>query len=650
MTVSTAEARSGPYTGNDVTSSFSFDFRVFSDEDIRVVETVISTAVETDLVLNTNYTVTRNVNQDENPGGSITYKVGGITTALPSTKKLTLVGNFDFEQPTDIPNGGAFFASILETSLDRVTMLIKQVKEQADRAVKVQVSGTQSPDELVESLFSAAVAADVDAAAAAASADAAATSETNAAVSAAAALAAAASIGYKDVVFVTAADSPYTATQADSGKLLSVDTSGGAFTVNLPTISGLTLPFVVGVKKSTVDSNQVTINRGGSDTFDDGTTSKSLSGTGGYTLIPDVDPAPDKWSVVAFGATTGDRKKQQFLAGSDFTAGSSTTLTLTETPIAPSADALDIFFDAANQQESEWAYNAASGVVTFTSAIPLGVSKIEAKWITPLSIGAPGDGTVSLTKFTPEVLRALAHGRCRLVFQSTSALRLGPHNGNTIIINGQVVTIPSAGVTLSNSGVSTNTLYYIYAYLSSGVLTLEYSTTGHSTDASTGVEIKTGDATRTLVGMAQTAGGSWSGNGSNTLSYFNRKEIVLWRYFGSTMTTTSTSYVALGGLPERCTWLTWADEPVKFAVNGSVSNSGSNACYTSIGVDGTTAQDVASVMGGTAGQGVAISHANSFSEGYHYSTILGRVTAGTGSWLGSSTAGERTMHQAIVMG
>jgi hypothetical protein len=244
------------------------------------------------------------------------------------------------------------------------------------------------------------------------------------------------------------------------------------------------------------------------------------------------------------------------------------------------------------------------------------------------------------------------HGRCRLSYQSGTALILTPYNGNTIVINGQVVTIPSAGVTLSNSGVSNATLYYIYAYLSSGALTLERSTTGHSKDTTTGVEIKTGDPTRTLVGMARTtSGGIWNSNSEErfVLSYFNRRELIASWPFLVTQTTTQTTYTGLGG-SILVAWLTWADEPVKFTVNGTSLNSGANATRTSIGVDGTTPQDVYALMGGTDYSNLSLSHANTFSEGYHYSTVLGRVTAGTGTWEGSATAGDRTTHQAIVMG
>lgn len=148
MTVAAATAKAGPYTGNDSASSFAFSFKVFADADIRVVKTVIASGAESDLVLNTNYTVTRNADQDTNPGGSVTYKVSGVTTALPSTLKLTIVGDFDYSQPTDIPNGGSFFASIIETALDRVTMLIKQLKERVDSALTLPVSVTGVSAEL----------------------------------------------------------------------------------------------------------------------------------------------------------------------------------------------------------------------------------------------------------------------------------------------------------------------------------------------------------------------------------------------------------------------------------------------------------------------------------------------------------------------
>jgi hypothetical protein len=66
MTISSPTRKAGPYSGNGVTTTFAFAFKVFEDEDITVVKTSAS-AVETTLELTTNYTVTRNADQDGDP-------------------------------------------------------------------------------------------------------------------------------------------------------------------------------------------------------------------------------------------------------------------------------------------------------------------------------------------------------------------------------------------------------------------------------------------------------------------------------------------------------------------------------------------------------------------------------------------------------
>ena len=153
--------------------------------------------------------------------------------------------------------------------------------------------------------------------AAAASETAADISATNAASSAAEAEAIVAGIGFQDIIFVNAAMSPYTVTSATNGTLIACDTSAGNIIVNLPQISGLTLPFTIGAKKTTTDANTLTINRAGSDTFDDGSTSKVLATVSGYTLLPDTDTAPDVWVAIGFGGANAGP-----ITGSGLTANS----------------------------------------------------------------------------------------------------------------------------------------------------------------------------------------------------------------------------------------------------------------------------------------------------------------------------------------
>ena len=153
--------------------------------------------------------------------------------------------------------------------------------------------------------------------AAAASETAAGISATNAASSAAEAEAIVAGIGFQDIIFVNAAMSPYSVTSATNGTLIACDTSAGNIIVNLPQISGLTLPFTIGAKKTTTDANTLTINRAGSDTFDDGSTSKVLATVSGYTLLPDTDTAPDVWVAIGFGGANAGP-----ITGSGLTANS----------------------------------------------------------------------------------------------------------------------------------------------------------------------------------------------------------------------------------------------------------------------------------------------------------------------------------------
>lgn len=112
--------------------------------------------------------------------------------------------------------------------------------------------------------------------------------------------AALASAFWRDVVYVTSADSPLTLTQTHNGKLLSVDASGGAVVINLPQISLTSLPYNLGFKLSNA-TNAVTINRAGTDTIE-GATSKTINTTNGSCqLIADIDKSPDQWATLDFG-------------------------------------------------------------------------------------------------------------------------------------------------------------------------------------------------------------------------------------------------------------------------------------------------------------------------------------------------------------
>lgn len=134
MTISTTTRKAGPYAGNDVSTAFAFTFKVFSDEDLRVVQTDAD-GVETELTLGAEFTATINADQSSDPGGLVT-----LDTALPTGELLTLTSAMDATQPVQLENGGAFYPEVLTDALDRVTILIQQLEERAARTLRAPVS------------------------------------------------------------------------------------------------------------------------------------------------------------------------------------------------------------------------------------------------------------------------------------------------------------------------------------------------------------------------------------------------------------------------------------------------------------------------------------------------------------------------------
>lgn len=132
---------------------------------------------------------------------------------------------------------------------------------------------------------------------------------------------------------------------------------------------------------------------------------------------------------------------------------------------------------------------------------------------------------LATTAFVHAAVALRAAGQCRLVL-SGGSIALVPFAGNQLYINGSNRSIPGAGISLAPAGLTVGTTYYIYAYWAGSAIALEASATGHSTDPSSGVEIKSGDATRTLVGMARPVSGpAWKDDIDNryVLSWFNRR-------------------------------------------------------------------------------------------------------------------------------
>lgn len=244
-----------------------------------------------------------------------------------------------------------------------------------------------------------------------------------------------------------------------------------------------------------------------------------------------------------------------------------------------------------------------------------------------------------------------AFGQCILSWNGTS-LQLKPRGGNLITINGAVMTVPDAGVSLTPSGLTNSTTYYVYAFNNAGNVDLVLSTTGHSTSTTAGnkgVEIETGNDARTLVGMARTISTSaFSDTASKRFvrSWFNDPGLPLTTSFLSSANTTSSATFVELSASARAEFLIWAGEVLDATCSGVISNSSTGSSYGAMGLDGTTpvgpefATNPA-IAGGRAP--FSVNYVNTLSEGYHYLTVLGAaLTAGNMFCYSASVGGTGT--------
>ena len=251
------------------------------------------------------------------------------------------------------------------------------------------------------------------------------------------------------------------------------------------------------------------------------------------------------------------------------------------------------------------------------------------------------------------------YGQCKLT-KSGANLLLSPFNGNRITINGAICVIPAAGVTLAPTALAVGANFYIYAFMSGATLTLEASATGHSTDAATGVEIKTGDATRALVGFARTiAGPAWQDTASQrfVLSWFNRDSIDCSSALTAATGNVGGAYTEISTLL-RCEILHWANTAAAFNFSGTLANNviaGPNQAFSSFGVDGGVSDGNSGIV--VLQAGVQFPVACSYvlpkgpAEGYPYVTLMARQTAvSTSTYAGGGTPGDRCVNVGVIQG
>lgn len=269
-------------------------------------------------------------------------------------------------------------------------------------------------------------------------------------------------------------------------------------------------------------------------------------------------------------------------------------------------------------------------------------------------VGEPGAGDLSsannLSELSSTAVTAKANiaipaaAQCVLSKVSTN-LVLSPKNGNLLTINGAQCTVPDAGVSLAATGLTPGTLYYIYATQSAGVVNaLEASTTAYAVSTAAGnkgVVTKSGDDTRTLVGMARPiTGPAWADTATQRFvrSWFNDPGIV--GKSGSvtqgSLTTASNTEISTS---LRAEFLSWSGEMVQASIIGSAfCNTAGISMVLLSGLD-ATAEAVGSTRFDTFTASInasvpfhAATNKNDLSEGYHFATGFYSTSGGTSTY------------------
>jgi hypothetical protein len=158
-------------------------------------------------------------------------------------------------------------------------------------------------------------------------------------------------------------------------------------------------------------------------------------------------------------------------------------------------------------------------------------------------------------------------------FISATSVQFQPYNGDLIKINGVVYQIGGSSISGANTSVFVNgtgssnlaasTLYYVYVFNNSGTLTIDFSTTAYvisTTAGNVGTIIKSGDDTRTLVGLVFTNGSAQFAT-ANTVSWFNKKD----RQVSATGSVTT-------GVGAQVDFVTWSDQAISFNLNTGMTN------------------------------------------------------------------------------
>jgi hypothetical protein len=130
MLVSEVSA-SGPFVGNGSASVFPYAFKIFDAADLVVTHTDeggVETVLTQDDGTGRGYESVTGVGSTD--GGTISYTVDGVVTALPADEELLIERLVDYVQETNFQQPGGLSAESVEDAFDFLTMQTQQLDRQ----------------------------------------------------------------------------------------------------------------------------------------------------------------------------------------------------------------------------------------------------------------------------------------------------------------------------------------------------------------------------------------------------------------------------------------------------------------------------------------------------------------------------------------
>lgn len=140
------------YEGDGVETSFNYDFKITNKTYVKVlkIDTNASPTTTETLTVDIDYSVS-GVGNDN--GGDVTYPLSG--SPLADGEFIVLKPNYPYSQGVRLRDQGGFSPEVHEGAFDHMTMLIKQNKEQVDRAVALTDASEDDPDTLLTNIENA---------------------------------------------------------------------------------------------------------------------------------------------------------------------------------------------------------------------------------------------------------------------------------------------------------------------------------------------------------------------------------------------------------------------------------------------------------------------------------------------------------------